>query len=209
MAQAVPSCVLPRLIVKRCGDHLYLVVAKAGQRGLREASLHSLTKVLSFPDMSQVIYALVPDTLKDATDLYSSERGVTLTSAVVDLLERGLAASSDERSIADLEAKLAKTKAAKAESDARLAGVMNELGGLRAFAQRANLEVGQCPQCRQSITGYELMALGQCHNCSRPLLDLLAPPASSPTLDQREIGILLGALAVALIGAAVFGTAGK
>lgn len=159
--------------------------------------------------MSQVIYARVPDTLKEAADKYASERGVTLTSGVVDLLERGLAASSDERSIADLEAKLAQTAAAKAESDARLSAVMNELGGLRAFAQRANLHVGRCPSCTQPITGYELMAVGQCGHCDQPLLDLLAPPASSPTLDQREIGILLGALGVALIGAAILGASGK
>lgn len=158
--------------------------------------------------MSQVIYARVPDALKEAADEYASERGVTLTSGVVDLLERGLAASSDERSIADLEAKLAQAAAAKAESDARLAALINELGGLRAFAQRANLEVGRCPKCTQPITGYELIALGQCRHCDRPLLDLLAPAASSPTLDQREVGILLGALGVALIGAAII-AAGK
>jgi hypothetical protein len=45
--------------------------------------------------MTQVIYARVPEALKDAADLYANERGTTLTSAVVDLLGRGLAAFSD------------------------------------------------------------------------------------------------------------------
>jgi len=158
--------------------------------------------------MTQVIYARVPEALKDAADLYANERGTTLTSAVVDLLGRGLAASSDERSIVELEAKLAKAEAARAESDARLAAAMNELGGLRAFAQRANLEVGQCPACSQAISGYNLMAEGRCPHCTGPLLDLLAPPSNS-SLNQREIGLLLGALGVALIGAAILGGAGR
>jgi len=159
--------------------------------------------------MTQVIYARVPDALKEAADLYADERAMTLTSAVVDLLGRGLAASSDERSVAELEIKAAKAEAARAESDARLAAAINELGGLRAFAQRAGLEVGLCPGCSGSITGYELMAEGHCRQCRRPLLDLLAPPTSNSTLDQREIGILLGALGVALLGAAIVNAAGR
>jgi hypothetical protein len=47
-----------------------------------------------------VIYPPVPVTLKEAADSYASQHGKTLTSAVVDLLERGLTAASSERSIA-------------------------------------------------------------------------------------------------------------
>lgn len=173
-----------------------------------DGCLRYMTFMLSFPDMSQVIYARVPDGLKEAADLYADKRGTTLTSAVVDLLGRGLAASSDERSVVELEAKLARAEAAKAEADARLAAAINELGGLRGFAQRANLQVGKCPACSQPITGYELMAEGRCRHCSGPLLDLLAPP-TNPSLDQREIGLLLGALGVALIAAAIVGGAGR
>ncbi|MGA3354676.1 MAG: hypothetical protein ABSD85_16070 [Acidimicrobiales bacterium] len=161
--------------------------------------------------MSQVIYARVPDTAKEAADAYAKERGVTLTSAVVDLLKRGMAAASDERSIADLETKLAQAGAERAKAEATLAAAMNELGGLRAFAQRALQAVGTCPNraCAQAITGYELLALGRCNHCQQTLMDLLAPRTPSSNLDQREIGLLLGALGVALVGAAIIGSAAR
>jgi hypothetical protein len=159
--------------------------------------------------MSHVIYARVPETLKEVVDGYAEERGVTLTSAAVDLLERGMAAVSDERSITNLETKLAQVTAEKAQSEAKLAVVMNELGGLRAFAQRAVQAVGTCPNpaCGQAITGYDLLALGRCNHCQQILTDLLAPRTSSANLNQRDVGLLLGALGVALIGAAIIGSA--
>ena len=60
---------------------------------------------------TEVIYARVPVPLKEAADAYASQRGKTLTGAVVDLLDRGLAAVSDERSVAQLEANLAQVTA--------------------------------------------------------------------------------------------------
>jgi hypothetical protein len=159
--------------------------------------------------MTQVIYARVPESLKDAADAYSEECGVTLTSAVVDLLGRGLAAVSDEKSIGDLEAKLALVSADKAKVEAHLASATSELGALRAFAQRAAQNVGSCPNpgCQQTITGYELLALNQCGHCKQPLMDLLAPKSNKSTLDQREIGVLLGALGAALLGVAIVAAA--
>jgi hypothetical protein len=161
--------------------------------------------LLAFSNMSQVIYARVPDLVKDAVDTYSKDCGVTLTSAVVDLLGRGLAAASDEKSIAELEAKLASVSAERAQAEANLTSATSELGALRAFAQRAAQKVGSCPNadCRQVITGYELLALNQCSHCKQPLMDLLAPRGTTSTLDQREIGVLFGALGAALLGVAI------
>lgn len=51
---------------------------------------------------------------------YASDHGKILTGAVADLLDRGLNAASDERSIGELEANLARVKAAKAEAEAEL-----------------------------------------------------------------------------------------
>lgn len=153
--------------------------------------------------MSQVIYARVPDTLKEAADAYAEERGVTLTSAVVDLLGRGMAAASDERSVADLETKLAKTTVEKAKVESKLETAMNELGGLRAFAERAAQEIGKCPKCGEPITGYDLLARGQCRHCDNKLGNLLVPHTAKPLFDEREIGLLLGALGVVLVGAAI------
>lgn len=160
-------------------------------------------------DMSQVVYARVPDSLKDAVDLYAENRGVTLTSAVVDLLERGLVAASDETSVADLETKLAIASAEKAHVEANLAGAQNELGTLRAFARRSLQPIGSCPNraCGQPIRGFDLLAIGHCPQCQQPLTDLLAPRKPN-SLNEREVGVLLGALGGALmaLGPAVFGS---
>jgi antitoxin component of RelBE/YafQ-DinJ toxin-antitoxin module len=165
--------------------------------------------MLSFSDMTQVIYVRVPESLKDAADSYSEECGVTLTSAVVDLLGRGLAAVSDEKSISDLEAKLALVSGEKIKAEAHLTSAMSELSALRAFARRAAQKVGSCPNpaCHQTITGYELLALNQCNHCEQPLMDLLAPKGNKSTLDQREIGVLFGALGAALLGVAIVAAA--
>ena len=155
--------------------------------------------------MTQVIYARVPDTLKEAADLYASEQGVTLTAAVVDLLERGLAAVTDERSIADLEHQLVRVTGEKAQAEADLKVAANELTGLRSFAQRATqTQVGKCPKCSQPISGYDLLGTGQCGHCAQSLLDLLAPVRET-SLDQREFGLLVGALGAALVGAVLLG----
>ena len=147
--------------------------------------------------MSQVVYARVPDSLKEAVDLYAEQRGVTLTSAVVDLLERGLVAASDETSMTDLETKLAIASAEKAQVEANLTGAENELGTLRAFAQRSLQPIGSCPNrtCGQPIRGYDLLALGHCPQCRQPLSGLLAPRKPN-SLNEREVGVLLGALGV-------------
>ncbi len=155
--------------------------------------------------MTQVIYARVPDTLKEVADIYASEQGVTLTAAVVDLLERGLAAATDERSIAELEGQLVHVTTEKARAEADLKAAGNELVALRSFAQRATqTQVGKCPKCSQPISGYDLLGTGQCSKCSQSLLDLLAPVRET-SLDQREFGLLVGALGAALVGAVLLG----
>ena len=57
--------------------------------------------------MSAVVYARVADSLKEALEAHRAARGLTLTGAVVELLEQGLQAFADEQSVSELEAKLA------------------------------------------------------------------------------------------------------
>ncbi len=161
--------------------------------------------------MAEVLYIRTPDSLKEAVDAYAEQRGVTLTSAVVDLIERGLAATTDERSVADLEKSLARVIAEKSGVEAHLVAATSELGALRSVVERSQAVVGSCPNnaCGQHITGYELLALGHCQVCREPLTDLLAPSRQPTTLDQRAVGVLLGALGVALIGVGIAGIAGK
>jgi hypothetical protein len=160
--------------------------------------------------MSQVIYARVPDTLKEAADAYADERGVTLTGAVVDLLARGLAAASDERSVEQLELNLARVTTEKAKVEADLRAAQNELAGFAALAQRANQFIGKCPKkaCSKDITGKDLLVVGSCSACGQSLSSLLTPEAGSSTLDQREFLILLGVIG-AVLGVAYVASKGR
>lgn len=161
--------------------------------------------------MSQVIYARVPDTVKDDVEDYADTQGVSLTSAVVDLIQRGLSAVAEQKSIANLESKLARTSAEKSAVESRLAVASNEVAALRSFADRAvQTTVGKCPKCQQPISGFDLLGRSHCSQCGQSLLGLLAPKSNSqPALDERELGFVVGALGAALLGAVVFGSKGK
>jgi hypothetical protein len=163
--------------------------------------------------MSHVIYARVPDALKDAVDSYAAERGTTLTSAVADLLERGLASTSDGPSVTQLELKLATTTAMKAELEASLRSARLELRTLLSLAERTRQALGQCPrsECSQPITGYDLLVTGQCPACQQVLTDLLKLKSPQPEgnsgqprsggVSERDFLLLLGALG-AVVGVA-------
>ena len=171
--------------------------------------LHIPCVMLAFPDMSQVIYARVPEAVKADVEEYAEHHGVSLSSGVVDLLQRGLGAAGEERSIANLEMKLAKLSSEKSALEAKLQVADKEVGPLRSFAQRsATTTVGSCPGCRSAITGLDLLGRGACGKCGYSLLELLAPrkPAPQPVLDDRAVGALVGALGVVLIAAAVLGS---
>ncbi|MEV7625517.1 hypothetical protein [Actinoplanes sp. NPDC089786] len=131
-----------------------------------------------------VIYARVPPDLKEATDAYATRQGVTLTAAVTDLLERGLAAASDSRSVDQL--------------DARLRTAEAQLATLTAFAERADHRIGDCPKCGKEITGRDLLAVGSCPHCGKALSELIVPANPKNTLDQREALMLVGALGAVL-----------
>ena len=101
-------------------------------------------------------------------------------------------------SIAGLEKSLAEVTAAKNVAEAGLHAAQAELGVVKAFAQRAGRGVGTCPKCREPITGYDLLGAGACPRCSQALASLIAPAETSPTLDQRELMFLVGALGAVL-----------
>ena len=147
---------------------------------------------------TEVIYARVPADLKDAADAYAIQHGKTLTAAVTDLLDRGLNAVSDEHSIGQLQASLARVTAEKAEAEANLRTATTQLAALGALSQRASRNIGQCPHCRQRITGYDLLGAGHCQECGQPLSGLIAPGPAAPNLDQRELLVLMGALGAVL-----------
>jgi hypothetical protein len=147
---------------------------------------------------TEVIYARVPAAIKEAADAYASQHGKTLTGAVADLLDRGLNAASDERSVEQLETNLARISAEKAEAEAGLQAATTQLAALSALAQRAGQRVGSCPKCSEQITGHDLLATGQCGACHQTLSDLIVPERTAPSLDQRELLVLVGALGAVL-----------
>lgn len=146
----------------------------------------------------QVIYARVPGRIKAGAAARARENHSTLTTAVVDLLERGLTNAQQERSVNELQANLERVEAERYALEAQLRAARTELSAVRSLAQRAARPVGTCPNCKKPISGYDLLGTGQCPNCTEDLSTLLVPKTMKAPLDQREVLILVGALSAVL-----------
>ena len=165
--------------------------------------------------MGAVLYARVPDSLKQALAARARERSLSLTAAVVELLERGLEATADERSsereaaLAAAASELERTRARLAEAEAglELAREREQLSAatVSALAERARHELASCPQCRQPLRGDDLLVSGHCPNCERPITTLLTPRAQLGAPDKDAYLALLGALG-GLVGLALAST---
>jgi antitoxin component of RelBE/YafQ-DinJ toxin-antitoxin module len=142
------------------------------------------------------IYARVPVAVKEAADEYAEQRGLSLASAVADLLGRGLEAAENELSIRALE-----TRAQEAE-EARSA--------TRAMAERLEQVLGECG-CGRELTGNDLLVTGHCPKCKRGLSGLLAGAAAptSATVNTTELAPLMAAIGVALAVILITYKAGK
>ena len=147
---------------------------------------------------SQVIYARVPETVKDATESYASERGMTLTNAVVDLIDRGLSAVQDERSIAELETRVVRLAGEKTEVERELQTAKHALDGV---SERIGRKVCSCPSCKADVSGYDLLVSFQCPACHAGLSNLFQGGLGNAGLDNGDILVLLAAVG-ALLGAA-------
>ena len=156
--------------------------------------------------MSAVVYARVPDRLKSALQAYAGARALSLSRALVELVERGLIATEDEPSRGALEARLAAAKSELVDTRARLAASELRLQAAQereqatartfsAFAERSRQELATCPRCRKPVLGSDLLISGRCADCARPLTSLLVP-TRFPGLVHDEYVALLGAIAV-------------
>jgi len=159
---------------------------------------------------TSVIYARIPQLLKRDVDRFSAERGVTLTTAIGNLLARGLEAVANEQSVGRLEGEVAQLRAEKRVLSARLreAEVIARealkreeamTGAQRSLAERIKQPVGECPQCRTAVTGEDLLVTTRCRN-GHSLAPLLG--GSKP-----EYMFLVGAVGV-LVGIALAGSSG-
>lgn len=152
--------------------------------------------------MSQTIYARVSDQLKEAVDEHATKNGTTLANAVADLLDRGLQATADQRSIAALEEQVGSLQA---EVDTFREREKTLSAAYRGLAQRTSLEVGKCPKCGSPITGHDLLVEGSCPNCGANLSPLFGtgPKVQKGGLDEGDFRLLLGALGLVLAVALV------
>jgi hypothetical protein len=138
--------------------------------------------------MTATIYARVTDELKEATDRYAEDHGMSLASAVSDLLARGLEAAGGEQSVRTLELRAQ-------ELQSELDRVREATGSVES---RLKQVLGSC-QCGQELTGRDLLLVGRCPNCSRGVGGLLAGSAESEgSLNRSELAPFMAGIGVAL-----------
>ena len=163
------------------------------------------------------LFVRVPDSLKQALAARAREHGLSLTAAVVALLERGLDATAEERArerereLAASAGELERTRARLAEAEAALALAREReqltASSFRALAERARGELASCPQCSHPLRGYDFLVSGHCPNCERAITTLLSPRPQRGAPDRDAYLALLGALG-ALVGLALASTSG-
>jgi len=138
--------------------------------------------------MSDTIYARVSPELKEATDQYARDHGMSLASAVSDLLSRGLEAAGNESSIRvleqhtqELQLELARVRDAAVALDGRLGQVL-----------------GTC-ECGQALTGHDFLVAGRCPTCNRGVAGLMAGvETSGGTVNRSEFAPFMAGIGVTL-----------
>ena len=171
--------------------------------------------------MREVVYGRVPRALKQALTTHARERGLSQNATLVELLERGLAENAREAAREELEVALSasareldETRARLAVAEGRLAAAAEQeertTNTLRALAERARHELGQCPQCRKRVRGSDYLVSGCCPHCAKALTALLTPRAQVGAPEWDEYLALLGALGalLALAGASPLDASG-
>jgi hypothetical protein len=133
------------------------------------------------------VYARVSSDLKEAVDTFAEQRGMSLASAVTDLLGRGLEAATSEESVRGLEAH---TQHLQAElSQVRQAASMME-GRFRQV-------LGKC-QCGNPLTGRDFLVTGSCPGCGHGVANLLVSGGNvAGQVDRGELAPFLAGLGAA------------
>lgn len=137
--------------------------------------------------VTSTIYARVDDGLKDATDAYASEHGMSLASAVADLLDRGLQQAADEASVRALQTRAFELRGELARAQDAAA----------TMEERLRQVIGTC-QCGSPLTGRDLLLIGRCPKCNRGVASLLAGSTDAGSLNEGEFVPFLTGVGVAL-----------
>ncbi len=139
--------------------------------------------------MTATIYARVDEELKDAVDDYRREHGLSLTSAVAELLGRGLEAAGNEDSVGDLEVRLRELQGELA----RIGSAAGQVDGRMAQV------LGTC-RCGRDLTGRDLLMAGRCPGCNRGVTGLLTGAAADTdgVVNRTELTPFVAGVGVAL-----------
>jgi antitoxin component of RelBE/YafQ-DinJ toxin-antitoxin module len=138
--------------------------------------------------MTATIYARVDDVLKEATDRYADDHGMSLASAVADLLGRGLQEAGDEVSVRILEVRTQ-------ELQGELARVRDAAGTVDG---RLKQVLGTC-QCGSPLSGSDLLLTGRCPQCNQGVAGLLAGTSEGGgSLNRSEFAPFMTGIGVAL-----------
>jgi len=142
------------------------------------------------------IYARVPVTLKEAADNYAERQGMSLASAVADLLGRGLEAAENEPSIRALEARVQEAEEARSAA--------------QAMGERLQQVLGTCG-CGRELTGSDVLVTGHCPGCRRGVSGLLAGESTLEwaTVNRGELAPFMAGVGVALAIILIAYSAGK
>ena len=150
---------------------------------------------------TEVIYTRVPSEIKDAVGAHASAHQTSITAAVAELLRLGVESAANRRAVEattsrvdDLEDRLRREQEKRAQVEQRLALLEQSAA---TWAKRAEQGVGKCPKCPKVISGYDLLVTGECSAC-RATISLLMPEKEQRRLDEKQLLVLLGAVAVVL-----------
>jgi hypothetical protein len=162
---------------------------------------------------SAALFVRIPPELRLAVDAHVAERGMSLSSAVADLLSRGLAATADEDSLRALELSLRDARTTVASRDQQLreaaatvAAAEAREKSLRDVAHQLEAApIGQCrtPGCGAPFNPVDLVVRRRCPK-GHPLTPVLEGAAKAPGLNSTDALIALAAigLLVGLVAAA-------
>lgn len=149
---------------------------------------------------SESLYFRASAKLREDAEEYALERGMTLSSALSFLVERGLEAAANERSVANLEQLIQQRNqdlAVMQERDRNWRAWANSIQG-----QLQTVRVGQCPSCKRVVTASDQFIMRRCpwSGCEDRLQQVLPLPTAGEF--PPAIAGLVGALGGFLFGVA-------
>lgn len=149
---------------------------------------------------TESLYFRASAKLRDDAETFGDDRGLTLSSALSVLLERGLEAVANDPSVTKLERRvqqLSQDLAVLQERDRNWRAMFDSLQG-----HLRTLRVGQCPACRQLVTAYDQFLVRTCPwpTCLKPLQQVIPLPKAEEF--PPALAGLVGALGGFLFGVA-------